>query len=69
VIGHDANILVRSLSQDEPKQAARLFATGNADFADCLIERAGHANACEHTLTFDRLAVNGAGMRLLGRNP
>jgi predicted nucleic-acid-binding protein len=48
-------------------QAARLFATGNADFADCLIERAGHANACDHTLTFDRLAVKGAGMRLLDR--
>ena len=46
-------------------QAARLFAAGNADFADCLIERAGHANACDHTLTFDRLAVKGTAMRLL----
>ena len=46
-------------------QAARLFAAGKADFADCMIERAGHADACDHTLTFDRLAAKGAGMRLL----
>ncbi len=49
-------------------QAARVFAAGTADFADCLIERAGHANECDHTLTFDRLAVKGAGMRLLDRS-
>jgi predicted nucleic-acid-binding protein len=46
-------------------QAARAFAAGKADFADCLIERAGHANACDHPLTFDRIAASGAGMRLL----
>ena len=47
-------------------QATRLFAAGKADFADCIIERTGHANACDCTMTFDRLAVKGAGMRLLG---
>lgn len=46
-------------------QAARLFAGSRADFADCMIERAGHANSCEYTLTFDRLAAKDAGMRML----
>ena len=38
---------------------------GNADFADYLIERHAHAAGCEYTLTFDRDAVNTAGMKLL----
>jgi predicted nucleic-acid-binding protein len=38
---------------------------GNADFADYLIERHGHAAGCEYTLTFDRDAANTAGMKLL----
>jgi len=46
-------------------QATRLFAGSRADFADCMIERAGHANSCEYTLTFDRLAAKDAGMRML----
>ncbi|HLW87139.1 MAG TPA: type II toxin-antitoxin system VapC family toxin [Terriglobales bacterium] len=45
-------------------QALRKFRAGNADLADCLIERSGQAAECEYTLTFDRKAV-GAGMRLL----
>jgi predicted nucleic-acid-binding protein len=45
-------------------QALRKFGAGNADFADCLIERSCHAAECEYTATFDRKAV-GAGMRLL----
>ena len=49
-------------------QAARLFAGSRADFADCMIEQAGHANSCGYTLTFDRLAVKGAGMRMLTRS-
>jgi predicted nucleic-acid-binding protein len=36
------------------------------DFADCLLERCGHAAECEHTVTFDRNTATGAGMRLLG---
>jgi len=46
-------------------RALRIFATGSADFADCIIERTGHANECDHTVTFDRAASRSAGMRLL----
>jgi predicted nucleic-acid-binding protein len=45
-------------------QALRKFSAGNADLADCLIERFGHSAECEYTVTFDRKAV-GAGMKLL----
>ncbi|MFZ0802592.1 MAG: PIN domain-containing protein [Terriglobales bacterium] len=44
-------------------QAVRRFKTGNADLADCIIERAAHAAGCDYTLTFDRKAV-AAGMKL-----
>jgi predicted nucleic-acid-binding protein len=47
-------------------QALRKFSASRADFADCLIERCGHAAECEHTVTFDRNAATGAGMRLRG---
>lgn len=59
---------VRQLVVERPEamvQAIRTFAAGKADFADCVIERTGHVNGCEHTLTFDRLAARDAGMRLL----
>ena len=46
-------------------QALRTFRTGRADFADCLIERRGNAAECQYTVTFDRAAAEGAGMRLL----
>jgi predicted nucleic-acid-binding protein len=46
-------------------QALRKFATGNADFADFLIERCGHTAGCHHTFTFDQKAAGAAGMRLL----
>lgn len=46
-------------------QALRTFRAGSAEFTDCLIERCGHAAQCKHTLTFDRRAAAGAGMRLL----
>jgi predicted nucleic-acid-binding protein len=45
-------------------RSIRCFASSNADFADCVIERSGHAAGCEHTLTFDKSAAS-AGMRLL----
>ncbi len=45
-------------------QALRKFSTTRADFADCLIERCGHAAECQHTLTFDQKAA-ASGMRLL----
>ena len=47
-------------------QALRKFSASRADFADCLIERCGHAAECKHTVTFDRNAATGAGMRRLG---
>jgi predicted nucleic-acid-binding protein len=45
--------------------ALRKFNAGDADFADCLIERCGHAAECQYTVTFDRNAAKGAGMKLL----
>ena len=45
--------------------ALSAYSRGNADFADYLIERHGHAAGCDYTLTFDRDAVNSAGMKLL----
>jgi len=45
-------------------QALRKFSASRAAFADCLIERSGHAAECQYTVTFDRNAA-GAGMRLL----
>ena len=46
-------------------QALRKFSASQADFADCLIERCGHAAECQCTVTFDRNAAKGAGMKLL----
>ncbi|HXC38295.1 MAG TPA: type II toxin-antitoxin system VapC family toxin [Burkholderiales bacterium] len=46
-------------------KALRLYQTAGADFADCLIERAGAAVGCEKTMTFDRAAAKGCGMGLL----
>ena len=46
-------------------QALRAFRASKAEFADCMIERAGHANGCERTVTFDRVAARTAGMQLL----
>ena len=45
-------------------QALRKFSTSRADFADCLIERCGHAADCQSTVTFDQNAAS-AGMKLL----
>jgi predicted nucleic-acid-binding protein len=45
-------------------QALRKFSTSRADFADCLIERCGHAAECQYTVTFDQNAA-ATGMKLL----
>ncbi|HET7893378.1 MAG TPA: type II toxin-antitoxin system VapC family toxin [Candidatus Sulfotelmatobacter sp.] len=45
-------------------QALRRFRISRANFADCLIERCGHAASCQYVLTFDKKAA-AAGMRLL----
>ncbi len=47
-------------------QALRLFSTGGADFADCLIERTAADAGCTDTMTFDAGAARSAGMRLIG---
>jgi len=46
-------------------QALRMFRGSHSDFADCLIERCGQAADCRYTVTFDRNAAAGTGMRLL----
>jgi predicted nucleic-acid-binding protein len=46
-------------------QALRAFPTSKAGFVDCMIERAGYANGCERTVTFDRVAARAAGLQLL----
>lgn len=46
-------------------QALRNFRSSRADYADCLIERCGKQAGCLHTVTFDRVAANTAGMKLL----
>ncbi len=46
-------------------QALRGYAAGTADFADYLIERAGHAAECQYTVTFDKDAAGSTGMRLI----
>lgn len=45
-------------------QALRLFESGKAEFADCLIERCANAAGCEKTHTFDKQAAK-SGMVLL----
>ncbi len=64
----DALLQTRELVVDRADhiaQANRQFKAGKADFADCLIERAGAAAGCESTLSFDVGAVKHAGMKLL----
>lgn len=52
-------------SPDVVVQALDRYSTSNADFADHLIERAGHLAGCSTTVTFDRKAAASAGMHLL----
>lgn len=46
-------------------RALRVFSAGNADFADCLIERTAAAAGCAQTMTFDVAAAKTAGMTLI----
>jgi predicted nucleic-acid-binding protein len=50
---------------DLVSQALRSFRASRADFVDCLIERCSSAADCLYTVTFDRDAAQGAGMRFL----
>ena len=45
-------------------KALRLFESGKADFADCLIERTANSAGCAQMVTFDKQASR-AGMTLL----
>ncbi len=51
---------------DQVMRALRVFGEGNADFADCLIERSASGAGCEKTMTFDVKAAKHAGMTLIG---
>ncbi len=46
-------------------RALRAFRAGNADFADCLIERMAASAGCAQTMTFDSAAAKTAGMTLI----
>lgn len=50
---------------DEVMKALRVFKSGSADFADCLIERIGASAGCSKTVTFDAGAARVAGMTLI----
>ena len=51
--------------EEAVSHALQRFKTSKADYADCLIERLGHAAGCAETVTFDTDASKFAGMRLL----
>lgn len=50
---------------DEVLRALKVFESGKADFADCLIERMAASAGCEQTMTFDSGAAKHAGMTLI----
>jgi len=52
-------------AHDIVQRAVRRFAKVSADFADCLIERAGNEFGCTVMLTFDKAAARGHGFMLL----
>lgn len=45
--------------------AVRSYASSNADFSDCLIERLSVNAGCERTMTFDKVTAKSAGMTLM----
>ena len=49
----------------EALQALTKYRSSKADYADCLIERLGHAAGCTQTYTFDKAAGQHAGMTVL----
>jgi predicted nucleic-acid-binding protein len=50
---------------DQVLRALKIFDSGKADFADCLIERTAASAGCEQTMTFDVGAARHAGMTLI----
>jgi predicted nucleic-acid-binding protein len=64
------NILLRSKQivvdrADQVLRALRIFESGKADFADCLIERIAESAGCRQIMTFDLNAAKYAGMILI----
>lgn len=57
LIVQDADIVWKALHR---------YTNSTADFSDCLIERLASEVGCQQTVTFDRGAVNQAGMVMLG---
>jgi predicted nucleic-acid-binding protein len=51
--------------QESALKSLRRYMAGSADFSDYLIQEANQATGCEATVTFDKQAAEGAGMRLL----
>jgi predicted nucleic-acid-binding protein len=47
------------------KKTVDLFATSNADFADCLIAKSAEFYGCQSVMTFDVKASKACGMKLL----
>jgi predicted nucleic-acid-binding protein len=48
------------------EEAFKIYRSGKADFADCMIACTGFNSGCTKFLTFDKLAARDAGMTLLG---
>ena len=64
----DLLLRTRQIVVDRAEQvlrALKVFQTGKADFADCLIERTAASAGCEQTMTFDVSAARHAGMALI----
>ena len=64
----DAVLRTKQFMVEQAEQAIRAlrtFKAGNADFADCLIERLASHAGCEKTMTFDTGAARHAGMTLI----
>lgn len=52
-------------NRDVVKKTVDLFATSNADFADCLIAKSAEFYGCQSGMTFDVKASKACGMKLL----
>jgi predicted nucleic-acid-binding protein len=69
-VGQAVNALLRTKElvldrAERAAQALRLYHSGTADFADCLIERCSSNAGCAQTMTFDKSAVKATGMTLV----
>jgi predicted nucleic-acid-binding protein len=69
-VGQALEVMLRSKQlvverADQVRQALRVFGSGQADLADCLIQRAAQDAGCSQTFTFDVAASKHAGMTLI----